>query len=105
MSSDDEQQHQWGVVFPDTLGTKQQELRPHNQAGVVAYLLAELGEEVSMRQQLKPRRQKLPDTQHSECQAHHDAQQSGLCPRRVTFSQVVIKRTTNCCSEFIIINL
>ena len=58
-----------GVV----LGTRQQELHPHNQAGVVAYLWTELGEQVWRRQQLKPRRQKVPAAQHSKCQAHHDA--------------------------------
>ena len=48
MSSDNGQQHQWGGggggVVLGTLGTRQQELHPHNQAGVVAYLLTELGE-------------------------------------------------------------
>ena len=41
---------------------------------MVAYLLAELGEQVWRRQQLKPRWQKVPAAQQSECQAHHDAQ-------------------------------
>ena len=31
--------------------------------------------------------------------------QSGLCPGRATFSQLDIKRATDCCSEFIIIKL
>ena len=39
MSSDDGQQHQWGVVL-GTLGTRQQEPYPHNLAGEVSCIFA-----------------------------------------------------------------
>ena len=91
MFSDDGQQHQWGVVL-DTLGTMQQEPHPHSLAGAVAYLqadlLAELGEQVRRRQQLKPRRQKVPAAQRSEFQAHHDAQAKWIVSKSGHFQPV-----------------
>eukprot|EP00731_Ephydatia_muelleri_P039205 Em1211g2a len=93
-----------GGLFVTPLGPCSKSLIHIAELGV-AYLLAELGEQVRRRQQLKPRRQKVPAAQRSEFQATTTHRQSGLCPRVVIFSQLDIKRATDCCSEFIVIDL
>ena len=77
-----------GGLFLVLIGTRQQEPHPHSCAGVVAYLLVELGKQVWRRQQLKPRRQKVPSAQHSEFQAHHDAQAKWIVSKKGHFQPV-----------------